>query len=65
MRDKTHLLSFDAAPKGQDTSRYRHIFDYGRALFAEDHSFFVQNGAGMPIALWICDRIRHPAESQV
>lgn len=46
MRDKTHLLSFDAAAKGQDTSGYRHIFDYGRSLFAEDHFLFVQNGAG-------------------
>lgn len=46
MQDRTHLLSFGAAAKGQDTSGYRHIFDYGRSLFAEDHFLFVQNGAG-------------------
>ena len=45
MSDKTHLLSFAAAAKGQDTTGYKHIFEFGRSLFADDHFLFVQNGA--------------------
>lgn len=45
--NKKHAISYEEAARRQNTSDYAHIYDFGRALFAQDHFLFVQNGANV------------------
>lgn len=45
LKDKNVAITYEDASAGMDTSGYMHYFDYcRRALFANDHFLFVQNG---------------------
>jgi ABC-type glycerol-3-phosphate transport system substrate-binding protein len=40
-------ITYQTASTGADTTNYANIYDFGRALFSQDHSLFIQGNMGV------------------
>ncbi len=46
-KNAKNVISYDNVARGQDTSGFAHVWNFGRSLFAGGQFLFVQNGAGV------------------